>query len=63
MLKCEDWPVSDISRLESVNSKISPKLSTIEEYAKAVWYEIEINFVPHENWKGTNLWSGLKTHI
>jgi DNA-binding XRE family transcriptional regulator len=40
---------SNISRLESVNSKISPKLSTIEEYAKAVGYEIEINFVPHEN--------------
>ena len=40
---------SNISRLESVNSKISPKLSTIEEYAKAVGYEIEINFVPHTN--------------
>ncbi|MFV1917756.1 MAG: helix-turn-helix transcriptional regulator [Patescibacteria group bacterium] len=40
---------SNISRLESVNSKISPKLSTIEEYAKAVGYEIEINFVPHAN--------------
>ncbi len=40
---------SNISRLESVNSKISQKLSTIEEYAKAVGYEIEINFVPHAN--------------
>ncbi len=40
---------SNISRLESVNSKVSPKLSTIEEYAKAVGYEIEINFVPHAN--------------
>ncbi len=40
---------SNISRLESVNSKSSPKLSTIEEYAKAVGYEIEINFVPHTN--------------
>ncbi len=40
---------SNISRLESVNSKISPKLSTIEESAKAVGYEIEINFVPHAN--------------
>jgi DNA-binding XRE family transcriptional regulator len=40
---------SNISRLESVNSKVSPKLSTIEEYAKAVGYEIEINFVPHTN--------------
>ena len=37
---------SNISRLENVNSKISPKLSTIEEYAKAVGYQLEINFVP-----------------
>ena len=40
---------SNISRLESVNSKISPKLSTIEEYAKAVGYKLKINFVPHTN--------------
>jgi len=37
---------SNISRLENVNSKVSPKLSTIEEYAKAVGYKVEINFVP-----------------
>jgi len=37
---------SNISRLENVNSNISPKLSTIEEYAKAVGYQIEINFIP-----------------
>lgn len=37
---------SNISRLENVNSKISPKLSTIEQYARAVGYQIEINFVP-----------------
>ncbi len=37
---------SNISRLENVNSKISPKLSTIEEYARAVGYKLEINFVP-----------------
>lgn len=37
---------SNISRLENVNSKSSPKLSTIEEYAKAVGYRLEINFVP-----------------
>ncbi len=36
---------SNISRLENVNSKISPKLSTIVEYAKAVGYNVEINFV------------------
>ena len=38
-------PKSNISRLENVNSKISPTLSTIEKYAKAVGYEIEINFI------------------
>ncbi|MBU2644585.1 helix-turn-helix domain-containing protein, partial [bacterium] len=32
---------SNISRLESVNSKSSPKLSTIEEYAKATGYKVE----------------------
>lgn len=37
---------SNISRLENVNSKISPKLSTIEEYAKAAGYKLEINFIP-----------------
>ncbi len=36
---------SNISRLENVNSKISPKLSTIENYAKAVGYSLEVNFV------------------
>lgn len=37
---------SNISRLENVNSKISPRISTIEEYAKAMGYEIKINFTP-----------------
>ncbi|MDH4319471.1 MAG: helix-turn-helix domain-containing protein [Desulfobulbaceae bacterium] len=37
---------SNISRLENVNSKISPKLSTIEEYARALGFMIEINFKP-----------------
>ena len=40
---------SNISRLENVNSKISPKLSTIEEYAKALGFKIEINFKPLTN--------------
>jgi transcriptional regulator with XRE-family HTH domain len=35
----------NISRLENVNSPISPKLSTIEEYAKALGYKLEINFI------------------
>jgi DNA-binding XRE family transcriptional regulator len=37
---------SNISRLESVGSKSSPRLSTIEEYAHAMGYEVKIDFVP-----------------
>jgi len=37
---------SNISRLENVNSKISPTLSTIERYAHAAGYRLEINFFP-----------------
>lgn len=37
---------SNISRLESVNSSISPKLSTIADYAEAVGYDVKIDFVP-----------------
>ncbi len=37
---------SNISRLENLNSKISPTLSTIERYANAVGYRLEISFVP-----------------
>jgi len=37
---------SNISRLENVNSKISPSLSTIERYAKVAGYRLEIKFVP-----------------
>ena len=37
---------SNISRLENVNSTASPKLSTIEEYAKAIGYKVKISFVP-----------------
>jgi DNA-binding XRE family transcriptional regulator len=36
----------NISRLENVNSPISPKLSTIEEYANAVGFQLEIKFKP-----------------
>ena len=38
---------SNISRLENVNSKTSPKLSTIEDYAKAIGYKVKISFEPH----------------
>ncbi len=37
---------SNISRLESVNSNISPKLSTITDYAEAMGYKLKIDFVP-----------------
>lgn len=36
---------SNISRLESINSRNSPKLSTLEDYAHAIGYEMQINFV------------------
>ena len=42
---------SNISRLESVNSVISPKLSTITDYAKAVGYDLKIEFIPRRNIK------------
>jgi len=42
---------SNISCLESVNSKTSPKLSTIEEYAKAVGFKLELDFVPQKTLK------------
>ena len=45
---------SNISRLENVSSSISPKLSTIEEYARAVGYQIEINFIPQVEQHITN---------
>ncbi len=37
---------SNISRLENVDSKVSPTLSTIERYARAAGYRLEIDFVP-----------------
>ena len=40
-----------MSRLENVNSKISPKLSTIERYAKAVGYKLTLDFAPQDTLK------------
>ncbi|MFT4927303.1 MAG: DNA-binding XRE family transcriptional regulator [Phenylobacterium sp.] len=37
---------SNISRLENVNSTSSPKLSTIEDYARAIGYKVKISLVP-----------------
>ena len=45
---------SNISRLENVNSKISPKLSTIEDYAKAVGFKLKLDFVPQDTLKSHN---------
>ena len=44
---------SNISRLESVNSTISPKLSTIVDYADAAGYDVKINFIPKKK-RGRN---------
>ena len=40
---------SSISRLENVDSKISPTITTIERYARVVGYRLEINFVPRKH--------------
>ena len=37
---------SNISRLESVSSEVSPRLSTVEEYARALGYQIKVEFEP-----------------
>jgi DNA-binding XRE family transcriptional regulator len=37
---------SNISRLESVGSDVSPRLSTVEEYARALGYQIKVEFEP-----------------
>jgi DNA-binding helix-turn-helix protein len=36
---------SNISRLESLNSKISPTISTLSAYANAAGYKLDVNFV------------------
>ncbi|MDO9528719.1 MAG: helix-turn-helix transcriptional regulator [Syntrophales bacterium] len=45
----------NISRLENVHSKMSPKLSTIEEYAKAGGFKLELDFVPQKTLKSHDL--------
>lgn len=37
---------SNISRLESVNSSVSPRLATVEEYARALGYRVKVEFEP-----------------
>jgi DNA-binding XRE family transcriptional regulator len=38
----------NISRLENVDSGISPTLATIERYARAAGHRVEIHFVPEK---------------
>ena len=40
---------SNISRLESVSSDISPRLSTLEEYARVLGYALKVKFEPRTN--------------
>lgn len=37
---------SNISRLESVSSEVSPRLSTLEDYARALGYRVKVEFEP-----------------
>lgn len=37
---------SNISRLESVNSDVSPRFSTVEAYAKVLGYRVKVEFEP-----------------
>lgn len=37
---------SNISRLESIHSEVSPRLSTVENYARALGYRVRVSFKP-----------------
>lgn len=37
---------SNISRLESIGSDVSPRFSTLEQYARALGYSIKVEFEP-----------------
>lgn len=37
---------SNISRLESITSEISPRLATVEDYARVLGYSIKVEFEP-----------------
>ena len=54
MAKALKTQKSNISRLENVNSRISPTLHTIERYAKAAGYTLDIKFVPADQDKQHN---------
>ena len=40
---------SNISRLESLNSSVSPRLVTVEDYARVLGYSVRIEFEPRAN--------------
>ncbi len=40
---------SNISRLESLNSDVSPRLATIEDYARVLGYSLNIGFEPAQS--------------
>ena len=37
---------SNISRLESINTTNSPRLATVEDYARALGYAVKVEFEP-----------------
>ena len=37
---------SNISRLESLHSNVSPRLATVEDYARVLGYAVKIEFEP-----------------
>ncbi len=40
---------SNISRLESVHSEVSPRLATVEEYARVLGYRMKVEFEPESS--------------
>lgn len=40
---------SNISRLKSLNSSISPRLTTVEDYVRALGYPVKVEFEPRIN--------------
>lgn len=37
---------SNISRLENISSRISPRLATVEDYARVLGYSVKVAFEP-----------------
>lgn len=40
---------SNISRLENISSDISPRLATVEDYARVLGYAVKVEFEPLTN--------------